>query len=68
MFFNSWSDFLNMGGYGFYIWLSYGLSLLIITGLIVQSLRGKQSVFTEIRKEKQRITRMQKMRSKGNNL
>ena len=28
MFFQSWSDFINMGGYGFYVWLSYGISLV----------------------------------------
>lgn len=27
MFFQSWSDFINMGGYGFYVWLSYALAL-----------------------------------------
>ena len=38
MFFESWSELLDMGGYGFYVWLSYGLSLLAIVVLIVQSL------------------------------
>ena len=44
MFFESWSELLDMGGYGFYVWLSYGLSLLAIVVLIVQSLAGKSAV------------------------
>lgn len=34
MHFESFSDFLAMGGYGFYIWLSYGLTYLLLVGLI----------------------------------
>lgn len=26
----SWSDFWNMGGYGFYVWGSYGVTALCI--------------------------------------
>ena len=35
MFFQSWSDFINMGGYGFYVWLSYGISPVSYTHLDV---------------------------------
>jgi len=34
MQFDSFADFINMGGYAFYVWLSFGLSgalLLILT-------------------------------------
>ena len=30
MAFNSFADFLNMGGHGLYVWLSYGLGLITI--------------------------------------
>ena len=30
MFFQTWSDFFNMGGYGFYVWLSYAVSLVAV--------------------------------------
>ncbi|MGQ0443117.1 MAG: heme exporter protein CcmD [Methylophilaceae bacterium] len=23
---HNWSDFLNMGGYGFYVWVSFGVT------------------------------------------
>ena len=41
MFFQSWSDFINMGGYGFYVWLSYGISLVAMIILAIQSVKGR---------------------------
>lgn len=58
MFFQSWSDFWAMGGYGFYVWLSYGLSLGAILILTVQSYRAKNAVLREVRKELQREQRL----------
>lgn len=34
MAFSSLSEFVAMGGYGFYVWLSYGLSVLSIIALV----------------------------------
>ncbi|MGP1627917.1 MAG: heme exporter protein CcmD [Aggregatibacter segnis] len=69
MFFESWSELLNMGGYGFYVWLSYGLSLLAIVVLIVQSLAGKSAVLKSIKREQQREARLQQMKQqKGDTL
>lgn len=55
MFFESVSDFLNMGGYGFYVWLSYGLSFLSIIGLVIQSIISKKNLIKEIKREQQRL-------------
>ncbi|MGR6646102.1 heme exporter protein CcmD [Avibacterium paragallinarum] len=55
MFFESVSDFLNMGGYGFYVWLSYGLSFLALAGLIVQGMLRKKTLIKEIQREQQRV-------------
>ena len=68
MFFESWSELLNMVGYGFYVWLSYGLSLLAIVVLIVQSLAGKSAVLKSIKREQQREARLQQMKQKGDTL
>ncbi|TYG35380.1 heme exporter protein CcmD [Lonepinella koalarum] len=54
MFFQSWGDFFNMGGYGFYVWLSYGISFLAIGILAVQSYREKHRIFADIRREQAR--------------
>jgi heme exporter protein D len=40
------SEFLSQGGYGFYIWMSYGISavtLLLLTAWIVSGYRDVQA-------------------------
>lgn len=61
MFFHSWSDFINMGGYGFYVWLSYGLSFLAIILLIVEESWRRKALVKEMQRAEQREKR-QKMR------
>ena len=68
MFFQSWSDFINMGGYGFYVWLSYGLSFIAIVALIIQSLMGKSAVLKSVKREQQRESRLQQVQQKGETL
>ncbi len=31
----SFQEFIHMGGYGFYIWMSYGLAAFVFGGLFV---------------------------------
>ncbi len=33
MAFDSFTEFLAMGGHGFYVWLSYGLTFMVLAGL-----------------------------------
>ena len=35
MSFNSFSEFLSMGGHGLYVWLSYGLGAAILVANLV---------------------------------
>ena len=35
----SLNEFLSMGGYGSFIWATYGLSALVLIGLFIQSQR-----------------------------
>ena len=37
MHFASFSDFLAMGGYAFYVWLSFGLTLLCLVGIVIST-------------------------------
>ena len=30
------NEFLNMGGYGFYVWSAFGISTLILAALIIE--------------------------------
>ena len=37
------SDFFYMGGYAFYVWLSYGLTaVILVANMIIPMLREKQ--------------------------
>ena len=68
MFFQSWSDLIHIGGYGFYVWLSYGLSFIAIVALIIQSLMGKSAVLKSVKREQQRESRLQQVQQKGETL
>ncbi len=35
MSFNSFSEFLSMGGHGLYVWLSYGLGAVILAANLI---------------------------------
>ncbi|MFD0966888.1 heme exporter protein CcmD [Seminibacterium arietis] len=59
MFFQSWSEFLNMGGYSFYVWLSYGISFVVVMMLIVKSMLAKKILFKEIKRDLEREQRRQ---------
>lgn len=55
-----------MGGYGFYVWLSYGISFAAIVILAIQSYRDKNAVLREVRREQAREQRVQnKQRKEG---
>ncbi len=62
MQFNSFSDFINMGGYGFYVWLSFGAAALILTLLLVSSKAGHQQIINQIAKRKQREDKLRQAR------
>ncbi|AWI50822.1 heme exporter protein CcmD [Actinobacillus porcitonsillarum] len=49
--FESFSAFLAMGNYGFYVWLSYGVSFVAMAWLIWQSQREQKQIFQQIKKE-----------------
>jgi len=45
-------DLLAMGDHGFYVWLSYGLTLSVILVLVVQA-RGARRRFARLAKARQ---------------
>ena len=65
MFFESWSDFFHMGGYGFYVWLAYGISFAAILILAVQRKKKKNAVLREVKREQQREQRLQTSKTEG---
>ena len=48
MQFDSINAFFNMGGYGFYVWLSYGVTLLAILLLILLSKQKHKQTLQQI--------------------
>lgn len=46
MSFDSFSDFLAMGGHGLYVWLSYGIALVIVAINLVEPLMARKQLIT----------------------
>ncbi|REL31777.1 heme exporter protein CcmD [Thalassotalea euphylliae] len=59
MQFDSFSAFLDMGGYGFFVWLSYGASIVLFLLLIVSSLKASKAIKGQIASQ---IKREQKLK------
>ncbi|WP_428035229.1 heme exporter protein CcmD [Amphritea sp.] len=57
MSFESFAAFIDMGGHGLYVWLSYAIALVVIVINIVNPLMQKRQIFSEqarrLRREKQ---------------
>jgi len=47
---SSWSQFWDMGGYGFYVWSSYAAMLLGIVIEVVLLRRGRQDTLRRLRR------------------
>ena len=43
---SSWSDFIAMGGYGFYVWGSFGMTALVM-GAELLSLRARRKALRQ---------------------
>ena len=63
MAFSSFSDFIAMGGYSFYVWLAYGISMISIIFLIVHTVMTRQKIFKCI---EQRLLREQRIKAAEN--
>jgi len=40
----NWSEFFTMGGYGFYVWGSYLITLILLGGEVALLVKRKQSL------------------------
>ncbi|MEJ2346877.1 MAG: heme exporter protein CcmD [Gammaproteobacteria bacterium] len=41
---SSWSEFIHMGGYAFYVWTSYGLALVVLVANVIAPLLARKQV------------------------
>ncbi len=44
MHWSSLSEFIRMGGYGFYVWGSYGVTLVLLGGEVMMLLKRRRAV------------------------
>ncbi|MDD0824526.1 heme exporter protein CcmD [Mannheimia sp. AT1] len=61
--FESISAFFDMGGYGFYVWLSYGVTFLAMGILIWLSRREQKAILSQAKKDAVREERLKKQAS-----
>lgn len=68
MHFASFSDFLAMGGYAFYVWLSFGLTLLCLVGIVISTRMKTRSLLGELRSKQAREARRKAAQKMENTL
>ncbi|WP_421195009.1 heme exporter protein CcmD [Aeromonas enteropelogenes] len=68
MHFASFSDFLAMGGYAFYVWLSFGLTLLCLIGIVISTRMKTRSLLGELRSKQAREARRKAAQQMENTL
>lgn len=66
MQFESFGQFLEMGGYGLYVWLAYGAFVLVFVGLIISSRRFRQLTYSEIEQAQVRAERLKEVTKRRN--
>lgn len=52
--FDSFADFLNMGGYGFYVWFAYLFTLFVFAVNLVLPLRERKNLLKLLKARMQR--------------
>lgn len=60
MAFDSFTDFIAMGGYGLYVWLSFFLSFVVLAGVALETLVAKRQLMNksrQLQKRQQRLAR-----------
>lgn len=48
---NSFSDFIAMGGYGFYVWGSFGLTALIMLIEPIVAVRNQKTLIARLKRQ-----------------
>ena len=46
----NWSEFFHMGGYAFFVWTSYALTLIVIVANIVAPMLQRKKVISRIKR------------------
>ena len=62
MQFESFAAFINMGGYGFYVWLSFGVTFVAMGIIAIQSFIKHQNLLKQVVVEQERKARIKRAR------
>lgn len=54
MMFNNFAEFLAMGGYAFYVWGSYGLTLIVLLANIIIPIWQRKQLLRSLSLKQQR--------------
>jgi heme exporter protein D len=65
MQFDSISAFFDMGGYAFFVWLSYGVSAFLLAALVYSSHNNHKNVKNKIAQRLQREIKLRKAAEKS---
>ena len=68
MQFYSINAFFAMGGYGFYVWLSFGISTALLFALVYSSIVGHKKVIKNIALRQQRENKLHQLRKQRNDI
>jgi heme exporter protein D len=52
--FDNFSDFFAMGGHGVYVWLSYGMGIIIFAIAFIQPLLQRKTIIKELAQRNRR--------------
>jgi heme exporter protein D len=50
-------EFFHMGGYGFYVWTSYGIALLVLVANLLSPILLKKKLLSELARREKRARR-----------
>ena len=64
MSFSSWSEFLQMGGYAFYVWTAYSLTLVVLGGAVLLPLLRYRRLRREATRRERREQRQAEVRNR----
>lgn len=51
-------EFFHMGGYAFYVWTSYGLTLIVLLANVLSPLRQRRKILADLARRERRERNM----------
>ena len=61
----NWSEFFNMGGYAFFVWTSYALTLIVVLANIISPMVQRKKIIAQIKRAVKREAMINKTPDKA---